>query len=124
MVLNSMFKLFLLSITKKYFEVNGRANRKEYIVFVLLHSILIIFLFLPFVIASELTSIPILSIVIDIMGIYILIPCITIVIRRLHDLNVNGKWVIFYSIFPPLLLTLCFFKGTPEPNRYGEPPID
>ena len=119
-----MLNLFLNSITKKYFEINGRANRKEYINFILLYSVFTIIIFIPFFLISESVSIHIISVVIDIVGIYIAIPCITITIRRLHDLNVNGKWVLFYSLFSPLLFTLCFFKGTPNTNKYGEPPIN
>jgi len=46
--------------------------------------------------------------------------CITA--RRLHDCNVNGVWSLlcFNGGFSPLLL----IKGTPGPNKYGEPPVD
>jgi uncharacterized membrane protein YhaH (DUF805 family) len=50
-----------------------------------------------------------------------------IVIKRLHDLDMSGWWVLFK--FVPLgyflfLLMLGVFKGTRGPNRYGPDPLD
>jgi uncharacterized membrane protein YhaH (DUF805 family) len=47
-------------------------------------------------------------------------------VRRLHDLNSSG-WYVLITFLPfgqLLILWLMFKKGTPGPNKYGEPPID
>jgi uncharacterized membrane protein YhaH (DUF805 family) len=46
--------------------------------------------------------------------------------RRLHDLNISGWWqlITFVPCGQLLMIGLIFFKGTPGPNKYGEPPVD
>ena len=48
---------------------------------------------------------------------------ISIIIRRLHDLNYTGWWVIGVLLTGPIYVIAMFFiKGTPGSNRYGELP--
>ncbi|MCF8494751.1 MAG: DUF805 domain-containing protein [Rickettsiaceae bacterium] len=51
----------------------------------------------------------------------------------MHDLNLSGWWQIIFiigSIFISKIISiivfiiLLFLKGTPGPNKYGEPPVD
>ena len=44
--------------------------------------------------------------------------------RRLHDLNASGWWqlITFIPFGQILMIGFIFFKGTPGPNKYGEPP--
>ena len=47
-------------------------------------------------------------------------------VRRLHDLNSSG-WYVLITFLPfgqLLILWSIFKKGTPGPNKYGEPPVD
>ncbi len=59
---------------------------------------------------------------IQLLFIIFFIKYTTILIKRLHDLNLNGLWCIYFFVISPTLLTLCFFKGAPTTNKYGEPP--
>ena len=100
-----------INFLKSFFSCKGRIGRLYYTIF----TISMIF-------CSQ--YIPSNNIYIDLIFILLAIKATLILIQRLHDLNINGLWFIFYYIFfpPLLLLTLCFFKGTPTTNKYGEPP--
>ena len=64
-----------------------------------------------------------------------------IIVRRLHDINLSGWWILscsilFYVLFyikqfyivsilgTIFLLILIFKKGTKGPNRFGEDPLE
>lgn len=40
------------------------------------------------------------------------------VVRRLHDINLSGWWSILVYLVPICIFILCFWPGTPGPNRY------
>jgi uncharacterized membrane protein YhaH (DUF805 family) len=47
-------------------------------------------------------------------------------VRRLHDLNSSG-WYVLITFLPfgqLLILWLMFRKGTPGPNKYGDEPLN
>jgi uncharacterized membrane protein YhaH (DUF805 family) len=69
------------------------------------------------------------------------IPYITVSIRRLHDLNLNGFLELLILILMYIFLLIKFtqlaniislfygfilgiVKGTPTTNKYGEPPLN
>ena len=57
-----------------------------------------------------------------------LIPAIIVHIKRFHDRDKSGWWVLI-GLVPIigaiwLLIELGFFKGTPGPNRFGPPVTD
>lgn len=62
-------------------------------------------------------------------GIFMLaaiIPSLAMCVKRIHDQNRTGWWVL--ALFLPLvgiiiLITLCFFKGTAGANKYGPNPL-
>ena len=60
-----------------------------------------------------------------IVGIPMLILTLMFGIRRLHDMNLNG-WFIIVMLIPfvsaILSLALLFWPGTKGPNRFGPPP--
>jgi hypothetical protein len=78
--------------------------------------------------------------------IFFTIPLIAVFVRRLHDLNFSGWWYLFFMtpislgfstvgknvdklfyVSIALLILFIFLmckKGTPGPNKYGEPPVD
>ena len=136
----------ILSTLKKIYKnpckINGRSSRKEYILFLL--TFFISFYILYFLTLQKPNFAMSIMIFIFLAISTVISFCLTI--RRLHDLNFNGYWavvtiplliigfiveiktynsiyfelVIFYSTIQTLLL--CFFKGTPGVNKYGEPP--
>ena len=114
-----------IEVIKKYAVFNGRARRKEYWYF-FLFNILISF-FIAFVegLTGNLdpdTGYGLLS------GIYtlaLLLPGIAVSIRRLHDTNRSGWWLLI--AFIPLIgaiVLLVFFASDSNPgeNEYGVSP--
>ena len=61
------------------------------------------------------------------LGLALLLPSLAVGVRRLHDTDRSGWWILIALI--PIIgwLVLLFFyvtPGTPGPNRYGPPPLD
>lgn len=108
---------------KRYAVFSGRSRRKEFWMF-----------FLFCVIVGVLTAMldAILGFGWDGYGpinllasIALLIPSIAVAVRRLHDTDRSGWWVLL-SLIPILgglaLLALCCLDGTLGPNRFGDDP--
>ena len=114
-----------LEVLKKYAVFNGRARRKEYWFFYLFY--IIIFIVLAFLDGmtgsfSETVGVGMLS------GIFILamiIPGIAVSIRRLHDTDRSGWWILI-SLIPLIggiwFLVLMVLDGTSGQNQYGPDP--
>lgn len=108
-----------LEVLKKYAVFSGRARRKEYWMFVLFN--LIISLVLGFV--EGLVGGP--GIIGTIYGLAVLIPGIAVSVRRLHDTNRSGWWLLI--AFVPLvgvimLLIFMAADSTPGDNQFGSNP--
>lgn len=134
-----MFNLFLDCFRKKYFQFVGRADRREYISFVLFNLLIIMLInIIYFAIGSDWLILLKLSYML-----YSFIPSITLKVRRLHDLNLSGWWVavlilvfilvkslneqniiniICLSFLVATVVYLTCKKGNSTPNKYGEPP--
>lgn len=127
------------------FSFNGRLNRIGYI-----KGNIIIFIFLLAIfIIKELAFALIDNVNVELLGYLLIFPVfvygISIAVKRLHDLNLSGWWVLVSMIFfGSLFLTFqsqeakdtvinissvvqiivfWFIKGTNGPNKYGEGPI-
>jgi len=110
-------------VLNKYVDFNGRANRKEYWIFVLYNAIFTVIAILLdniFKIAiSDLGYGPI-------YGLYVLatfIPALAVKVRRLHDLGKSG-WMFFITLIPLIgiiwLIVLLASKGNSSANQYGQ----
>lgn len=80
---------------KNYFNFSGRARRKEYWMFNLIHQVILAVLYLVPVLSG---SNSIISIIFGIATIlYVLgtaIPAISVTVRRLHDIGYSGWWML------------------------------
>ncbi len=108
-----------IDVVKKYVEYNGRARRKEYWMFTLFNFIITLVLSL---IDELLGTWGIISII---YGLAILLPASAVCIRRLHDTNRSGWWLLITLI--PLIgaiIILIFTIQDSEPgtNQYGPNP--
>ena len=92
----------------KYFDGKGRASRSEYWWFWLLYFIVDVVL--------QYTGSTVLSWLILAM----VIPVLTAGIRRMHDVDKSG-WFLLIPIYNLVLLAT---DGTPGPNRFGGPAVD
>ena len=110
---------------KKYAVFSGRSRRKEYWYFVLF----VVFISIVLSIVDNLigaydrsSGAGLLS---SIFSLAVLIPSIAVSVRRLHDIDRTGWWVLI-SLVPLVgwivLLVFHVQDSTPGPNRYGPNP--
>ena len=102
---------------KKYFVFEGRASRSEYWWFQLIVS--------PSYFISEILDNEISYFFLGIT-LFTLIPAISAGVRRLHDTNKSGFFILISFIpFIGGLILLFFFvsEGTKGKNKYGQNPL-
>ena len=103
---------------KKYAVFSGRARRLEFWLFNLFCVIVCGILLTIDAIVGVLDSD-------EMVGLFSLIPYISVTVRRLHDTNRRGWWYLF-SLIPLIgqiwLLVLCCLDSDPEENRFGKNP--
>lgn len=118
-----------IKVLKQYAEFNGRARRKEYWYFFLIN--LLISMAIGFVsgfiggmsqdpsMASGLMLLPMLY------SLAVLIPGIAVSVRRLHDTNRSGWWLLI-SLVPIIgavvLIVFLVQDSQPGSNSYGSNP--
>ena len=98
-----------LYVLKNYATFSGRARRKEYWMFFLSNVLISLGLGVLDVVA----------------GTYSVIPSIAVSVRRLHDTNRSGWWIVISLI--PIIGVLVLFVFTcldsqPGTNRFGANP--
>jgi uncharacterized membrane protein YhaH (DUF805 family) len=108
-----------LEVLKKYAVFTGRARRQEYWMFFLFN--LIITLALAFI-EGMLGSPGVLGLL---YSLAVLIPAIAVGVRRLHDTNRSGWWMLIGLIpFIGAIVLIIFFVQDSQPgeNEYGPNP--
>jgi uncharacterized membrane protein YhaH (DUF805 family) len=109
-------------VLRNYAVFTGRARRKEYWAFFGLN--LLIALALGFiegiVIAVSEGSPGDVSVLGTLYQLAILIPSIAVGVRRMHDTDHSGWWLLF----PVVNFVLAVSDGTRGPNRFGPDPKD
>src|SRR5690606_13777530 len=109
---------YVLAI-KNYVNFSGRAERREFWFFVLMH---IAGSFLLGILDGLIFGANNLSLFSSLFILFNMIPGISISVRRLHDIGKSGWWLLL-SLIPLLgaiLLIVWFIKpGDSEPNGYG-----
>lgn len=103
----------VITCFKKAFNIKGRAARPEYWYFQLCTTLVMLIMST----ANETLS--------SIAFIILIVPLISVTIRRLHDINRSGWWALILLI--PLVGSLVIFywaacKGSTKENLYGPPP--
>jgi uncharacterized membrane protein YhaH (DUF805 family) len=106
-------------LMQKYANFSGRAIRSEYWWWVLFAIIASIVLgVVDYILGVQLLG--------SIFSLATLIPGIAVGVRRLHDLDKSGWWLLiaFIPLIGFILLIYWFAQpGTPGPNRFGPPAI-
>jgi uncharacterized membrane protein YhaH (DUF805 family) len=112
---------YLDVLKNKYAKFDGRAGRPEYWFFVLCNVIVVVVLdiLIPVKLVGLLASALLL-----IYGLATLVPAIAVGVRRLHDIDRSGWWMLI--VFVPLiggivLLVFAVLPGTQGNNRFGPP---
>ena len=112
-----------LKVLKAYAVFTGRARRKEYWMFVLISVLIAIGLaVLDVVLGLRVGGKGLLS---TLYSLGVLIPALAVAVRRLHDTNRSGWWLLL-GLLPVVgsLVLLVFFvlDSTPGTNRFGPNP--
>lgn len=108
-----------LAALQKYAQFSGRARRKEYWMFVLFNFLISVVLgVIEFAVrgpAIQQGATPILG---NLFSLAMLVPSIAVGVRRMHDTNHSG-WFLLIPIYN---LVLACTDGDRGPNRFGEDP--
>ena len=128
---------WMLMPLRRYADFSGRSRRKEYWMFtlfiLLVYAVLGVLLFAGFDFAAmngggDPQISPIGWIALSLFGIFalaIFIPALAVIVRRLHDQDKSG-WFILLQFIPYIggiiiLIFMCI-EGTKGENRYGPDP--
>jgi uncharacterized membrane protein YhaH (DUF805 family) len=101
---------YYIAVLKKYTVFTGRCRRKEYWMFVLVNIIIAIVL-------SVVSRAVHLNIVL-IYDLAVLLPGLAAGIRRMHDTNHSGWWILL----PIVNLVFAIMDGDKGENRFGPDP--
>ncbi len=114
-----------LEVLKKYAVFDGRAALTEYWVFNLFSFIIIIVLSVMDMVTGTFNAKFGIGLLSGIYTLAVLIPGIAVSVRRLHDTDRSGWWLLINGI--PLIGMIVFLvftaqDGTPGDNHYGSNP--
>ena len=105
-------------VAQKYADFNGRAGRPEYWWFYLFNLLLTLAASLVGQFAGESLG----RILTGVIGLGLLAPSLAVCVRRLHDTNRSGWWLLI-ALIPVLgwiwLFVLMLIKGDEGANNYG-----
>jgi len=103
---------YYVTALKSYVKFNGRSRRSEFWYFFLINFI--ISAVLTYAIAPLMQS----AILANIYSLAVLLPSIAVAIRRMHDINKSG-WFILIPIYN---IILAATEGDKGDNEYGADP--
>ena len=114
-----------ITALKRYAVFEGRAQRQEYWFFLLFNILISIALsMLDGALVVTGSGIGVLSLI---YALAVFLPGLAVTVRRLHDTDRSGWWVLI-GLVPVIgsivLLVFMAIDGTPGPNRFGSNPKD
>jgi uncharacterized membrane protein YhaH (DUF805 family) len=114
-----------LQVLKKYAVFSGRARRKEYWMFVLFNIIFaIVAIIFDNILGTAIENVGY-GLFYILYSLAIIIPAIAVGVRRLHDTEKSGWWLLI-SLIPLIgaiwLIVLLATAGTAGENKYGADP--
>ena len=114
-----------LEVLRKYAVFSGRARRKEYWYFFLFYVLIFIVLAILDNATGSFNAEAGVGILSGLFSLAMLIPSISVGVRRLHDTDRSGWWLLI-SLIPLIgaivLLVFMVLDAKPEDNEYGPPP--
>lgn len=117
-----------LRVWQRYAEFDGRSRRMEYWMFTLIHAVVIVALLIGMA-GFDMIKQPLIGAGFGfLIGAYALaafIPGLAVTVRRLHDIDKSGWWILI-SFVPIVggivLLVMTVLDGTHGSNQYGPDP--
>lgn len=126
MIEKSLFTYFIEAFTKNYVNFKGRARRKEYWGFTLFYALI-------FAILGAFAFTGIGAILFLVVFVVTLPPSISLIVRRLHDINLSGWFTLYMLIMLiPVIgegiaiiisIVIGVVQGSAESNKFGENPV-
>lgn len=114
-----------LEVLKKYAVFSGRARRKEYWFFTLINVLISIVLAVVDNVLGTFNREAGAGLIGGIYSLAVLIPSLAVTVRRLHDTNHSGWWLLI-GLVPCVgaivLLIFMVTDSTPGENQYGPNP--
>lgn len=108
------------ALTANYCNFSGRSSRSEYWWFCLFTFIVGVVISIVFSFSESASKI-----VAGLVNLAFLLPGLGLAVRRLHDINKSG-WFILLGLIPivgAIILIIWFCKDSdPQPNQYGPVP--
>jgi uncharacterized membrane protein YhaH (DUF805 family) len=114
-----------LAALNKYAEFQGRARRKEYWLFTLFNLLIVTGLSFVDMLLGWYSLQGEVGMLSGLYSLAVLIPSIAVGVRRLHDTDRSGWWMLmcFVPVVGVIVLLIFFvLDGTPGSNRFGEDP--
>lgn len=116
---------WFVTAVKKYAVFRGRAGRPEYWYFILIYFVCVIGLSLLDSMMGTYSSEDGLGVFSGIFMLALLLPSLAVGVRRLHDTDRTGWWLLI-TVIPIIgaivLLVFTVQRGTEGLNRYGDGP--
>jgi uncharacterized membrane protein YhaH (DUF805 family) len=114
-----------LTAMKKYVDFSGRARRTEYWMFMLFNMIFGTVAFVLDILLSSATDGAGFGVFYSLFSLAIMIPSLSVTVRRLHDVGKSGWWILI-SLIPFIggiwLFVLTISASQPGENAYGSHP--
>jgi len=114
-----------LEALKKYVVFSGRARRKEYWFFFLFNLIIVFILGKVDSLIGSFDAETEIGLFSGIYMLAILLPIIAVTVRRLHDTDRSGWWVLFALVpvvGPIVLFVFMMLDSQAGENRFGSNP--
>ncbi|MNI51710.1 Inner membrane protein YhaI [compost metagenome] len=122
-----------LKVLKNYVGFSGRARRKEYWMFNLFNSLIMLILYIPLFasVASMIVngepsgSGSAFSFVFFLYALALFLPSLAVTVRRLHDIGKSGWWYLISLVpfaGPIILLVFLCTDSEAAANQYGPNP--
>lgn len=116
------FLNYYTDVLKKYTVFTGRAARKEYWYFILIHVIIMVLLSIIGSIVNMEKTFELLKFL---YCLAVLLPVLGVTARRLHDTDRSGWWMLI-SLIPVIggiiLIVFLAMDSKPGDNKYGPNP--
>jgi len=114
-----------LEVLRKYAVFDGRARRKEYWYFFLINTVISIFLAFIDSFTGTISEDAGIGLLDGLYALAVLIPGTAVTVRRLHDTDRSGWWILI-GLIPVIggiaLLVFMILDSTPGDNQYGPNP--
>ncbi len=118
---------WFIKCLKNYANFNGRARRKEYWMFMLFYMLLYlpVYAITMFATSQEMLTLGLIaSLLMLVVSLGLFLPALAVQVRRLHDINKSGWWILlgFVPLANFALLYFTLKEGDKGENLYGPDP--